>query len=124
MKKMKKLSWNRLAKLAQYLYVAFASASASFAASTDHSVWAGDVNKGLEMLDKAITLSVVIGCVIVAIGFVLAGVKYMKTDDMQGSKDVLVKCVVAGAVIAIAPALVKFIIGSFGVKDYSQMLGD
>ena len=26
---MKKLSWNRLAKLAQYLYVAFVSASAS-----------------------------------------------------------------------------------------------
>lgn len=121
---MKKMSWNRLAKLAQYLYVAFVSASASFAAETDHSVWAGDVDKGLEMLDRAITLSVVIGCVIVAIGFVLAGVKYMKTDDMQGSKDVLVKCVVAGAVIAIAPALVKFIIGSFGVEDYSQMLGD
>ena len=120
---MKKMSWNRLAKLAQYLYVAFVSASASFA-DTDHSVWKGDVNKGLEMLDKAISLSVVIGCVIVAIGFVLAGVKYMKTDDMQGSKDVLVKCVVAGAVIAIAPALVKFIIGSFGAKDYSQMLGD
>lgn len=122
--KMKKLDWNRLVKFAQYLYVALVSASASFAADTDNSVWVGDVDKGLEMLDKAISLSVVIGCVIVAIGFVLAGVKYMKTDDMQGSKDVLVKCVVAGAVIAIAPALVKFIIGSFGASDYSKNLGN
>ena len=83
---MKKLSWNRLAKLAQYLYVAFVSASASFAADTDHSVWAGDVDKGLEMLDKAITLSVVIGCVIVAIGLCWRGVKYMKTDDPQEAR--------------------------------------
>jgi len=80
------------------------------------------VDVGLGVLDRAITLSVVVGVAIVAMGFVLGGIKYIKSDDMQGSKDIFVKCAVAGAVIAVAPALVKFIIGSFGIGDYSSEL--
>lgn len=109
----------------QRIYIALMSMGVSIAMADitpEHNVWAGDVKTGLGMLDRAITLSVVVGVAIVAMGFVLGGIKYIKSDDMQGSKDIFVKCAVAGAVIAIAPALVKFIIGSFGIDDYSRIL--
>jgi len=109
----------------QRIYIALMSLGISVATAAptpEHNVWEGDVRTGLGMLDRAITLSVVVGIAIVAMGFVLGGIKYIKSDDMQGSKDIFVKCAVAGAVIAIAPALVKFIIGSFGIDDYSRIL--
>lgn len=64
---------------------------------------------------------VVIGVVVVAVGFVLGGIKFMK-DDMQGSKDIIVKCFVAGAVVAMAPTIVKFIVGAFKLDDLTSGL--
>lgn len=116
---------NRIMLWGQRVYIALASLGISVATAAiqpEHNVWEGDVETGLGMLDRAITLSVVIGVAIVAIGFVLGGIKYIKSDDMQGSKDIFVRCATAGVIIAIAPALVKFIIGSFGIGDYSQIL--
>lgn len=119
----KMVSWG------QRIYIALMSIGISIATAQvpeynpTHNVWEGDVDVGLGVLDRAITLSVVVGVAIVAMGFVLGGIKYIKSDDMQGSKDIFVKCAVAGAVIAVAPALVKFIIGSFGIGDYSSELG-
>jgi len=116
----------RMVSWGQRIYIALMSLGISIATAAptpEHNVWEGDVQTGLSMLDRAITLSVVVGIAIVAMGFVLGGIKYIKSDDMQGSKDIFVKCAVAGAVIAIAPALVKFIIGSFGIGDYSSKLG-
>lgn len=119
----------RMVSWFQRIYIALMSIGISIATAQvpnynpTHNVWKGDVDVGLGVLDRAITLSVVVGVAIVAMGFVLGGIKYIKSDDMQGSKDIFVKCAVAGAVIAVAPALVKFIIGSFGIRDYSSELG-
>lgn len=95
--------------------------SAATAASTNDGVWSGDVQAGLDALDRAISLAVVIGLVIVAIGFVIGAVKFFH-DDAHGAKDVLLKCFVAGAVVAIAPTLVKFIVGSFTSRNIAQEL--
>ncbi len=92
--------------------------SAATAANTN-DVWSGDVQAGLDALDRAISLAVVIGLVIVAIGFVIGAVKFFH-DDAHGAKDVLLKCFVAGAVVAIAPTLVKFIVGSFTSRNIAQ----
>lgn len=72
----------------------------------------GEIQKGYDAMDTAVIVSVIIGIVIVAIGFVLGAIKYMK-DDMQGGKDVIVKCLVAAAVIVLAPTITRFIVGIF-----------
>jgi len=71
-----------------------------------------DLERGYKAMDVAVVISVVIGIVIVAIGFVLGAIKYMK-DDMQGGKDVITKCLVAAAVIVLAPTITRFIVGVF-----------
>jgi len=95
--------------------------SVAMAATTDNSVWIGDVDTGLKALDRAVSLAIVIGLVIVAIGFVIGAIKYFH-EDMQGAKDVLLKCTVAGVVVALAPTLVKFIVGSFAVRNLADDL--
>lgn len=72
----------------------------------------GEVQKGYDAMDTAVTLAILVGIVIVAIGFVLGAIKYMK-DDMQGGKDIIVKCVVAAVVVVLAPTMVRFIVGTF-----------
>ncbi len=72
----------------------------------------GEVDEAYGAMDTAVMVSVIIGIVIVAIGFVLGAIKYMK-DDMQGGKDVIVKCLVAAAVIVLAPTITRFIVGIF-----------
>jgi len=95
--------------------------SIAMAADTPNSVWIGDVDTGLKALDRAVSLAIVIGLVIVAIGFVIGAIKYFH-EDMQGAKDVLLKCTVAGVVVALAPTLVKFIVGSFAVRNLADDL--
>lgn len=98
--------------------------SVAMAATTDNTVWdvwMGDVDTGLKALDRAVSLAIVIGLVIVAIGFVIGAIKYFH-EDMQGAKDVLLKCTVAGVVVALAPTLVKFIVGSFAVRNLADDL--
>lgn len=96
---------------------AVASMGVSVAAAAGNDVWSGDVQKGLDSLDKAISLSIVIGLVVVAIGFVVGAIKYFK-EDMQGAKDVLLKCAVAGVVVVLAPTLVKFIVGALSSQNF------
>ncbi len=72
----------------------------------------GEVGEAYKAMDTAVMVSVIIGIVIVAIGFVLGAIKYMK-DDMQGGKDVIVKCLVAAAIIVLAPTITRFIVGIF-----------
>jgi len=79
------------------------------------------VDTGLKALDRAVSLAIVIGLVIVAIGFVIGAIKYFH-EDMQGAKDVLLKCTIAGVVVALAPTLVKFIVGSFAVRNLADDL--
>lgn len=99
--------------------------SVAMAATTDNNVlnnvWEGDVDTGLKALDRAVSLAIVIGLVIVAIGFVIGAIKYFH-EDIQGSKDVLLKCTIAGVVVALAPTLVKFIVGSFAVRNLADDL--
>jgi len=95
--------------------------SVAMAVTTDNNVWVGDVDTGLKALDRAVSLAIVIGLVIVAIGFVIGAIKYFR-EDMQGAKDVLLKCTVAGVVVALAPTLVKFIVGSFAVRNLADDL--
>lgn len=107
---------HRFPKLFHWICYMALSLSASAAMAADPNVWEGDIDKGFEALNTAVILSVVIGVVVVAVGFVLGGIKFMK-DDMQGSKDVIVKCFVAGAVVAMAPTIVKFIVGAFKLDN-------
>ena len=72
----------------------------------------GEVQAGYNAMDTAVTVAILVGIVIVAIGFVLGAIKYMK-DDMQGGKDVIVKCLVAAVVVVLAPTIVRFIVGTF-----------
>ena len=94
-----------------------ASMGVSVAMAAGNDVWSGDVQKGLDSLDRAISLSIVVGLVVVAIGFVVGAIKYFK-EDMQGAKDVLLKCAVAGAVVVLAPTLVKFIVGALSSQNF------
>jgi len=108
--------FGRFLPVSRRIATAVASMGVSVAAA-GNDVWSGDVQKGLDSLDKAISLSIVIGLVVVAIGFVVGAIKYFK-EDMQGAKDVLLKCAVAGVVVVLAPTLVKFIVGALSSQNF------
>lgn len=100
-------------RIAGWYYFAMGMlASTLLAAGNTYQVWEGEVKQGLDALDTAIVVSIIVGVVVVAIGFVIGAIRYMK-DDMQGGKDVIVKCLVAAAVVVMAPTIVKFIVGAF-----------